>query len=114
MPPRRSSEATATLRGVLVEHARQLVQREGPQALTMRALAEEAGCSIGLPYTVFASREELVAELVRVEFTRLLTRLDAWANEAGEHTVAQNLVRYRAHHARRSAGSRLRPRRRDQ
>lgn len=82
------------MRASLVEHARRLIQRDGARALTMRSLAAEAGCAVGLPYTVFANREALVAELVHVEFHRLLEALDVWGNDVGRRTVGENLVRY--------------------
>ncbi|MGH2444593.1 MAG: TetR/AcrR family transcriptional regulator [Candidatus Limnocylindria bacterium] len=92
--PKRDPEATAELRTSLLTHARRLVERDGARALTMRALATEAGCAIGLPYKVFANREELVAELVLEEFIRLRTELDRWAAGAGGGTVGANLARY--------------------
>lgn len=94
MPVRRSPEATDALRASLVEHASRLVQRDGPHALTMRALADEAGYAVGLPYTVFANREALVAELVQVEFRGMLEALDGWGAAVGRRTVGQNLMRY--------------------
>jgi AcrR family transcriptional regulator len=94
MPPRRTPEATGQLRASLIEHAQRLIQRDGVHALTMRALAAEAGCAVGLPYKVFANREELVAELVHVELRRLRAALDAWVGEAGRRTVGENLGRY--------------------
>lgn len=92
--PKRDPEATAQLRASLLEHARRLVARDGADALTMRALATEAGRAIGLPYKVFASREELVAELVLEEFSALRDELDRWAATAGTRTVGANLARY--------------------
>src|ERR687897_1169978 len=68
MVPRRSVETTEELRASLIEHARRLVAREGPDKLTMRALAAEAGCALGLPYKAFADREDLMVELVRASF----------------------------------------------
>lgn len=92
--PRRNPEASARLRASLLSHARQLVERDGPQALTMRALATKAGSALGLPYKVFANREELVAELVLEEFTDLRADLDRWSAGAGRGTVGGNLARY--------------------
>ena len=46
------------LRSDLVQVAQRIVARDGAAALTMRALAAEAGCAVGLPYKVFASRDE--------------------------------------------------------
>ncbi|HEX6536481.1 MAG TPA: TetR/AcrR family transcriptional regulator [Gemmatimonadaceae bacterium] len=93
-PARRTAESTRTLRASLIDHAQRLVEREGAAALTMRALAAEAGCAVGLPYKVFASREELVAELIYAEYRRLRTAFDALVAGAGTGTVAGNLQRY--------------------
>lgn len=68
--------------------------RDGAAALTMRALAAEAGCAVGLPYKIFASRAELVAELVHAEFVRLRAAFDALVADAGTGTVGDNLGRF--------------------
>jgi AcrR family transcriptional regulator len=93
-PARRSAEASQELRAGLVEAAQRLVGREGPAALTMRSLAAEAGCAVGLPYKVFTSRDELVAEVIVAELVRLRAEFDALVAEAGQRTVAENLGRY--------------------
>jgi AcrR family transcriptional regulator len=92
--PRRTSEATARLRADLIEHARTLVRRDGATALTMRALAAEAGCAVGLPYKVFADRGELVTEVAVSELGDLARRMAAWAAETGTRSVGENLDRY--------------------
>lgn len=94
MPVRRTAEARQELRASLLDHARRLIERDGAAALTMRALAAEAGCAVGLPYKVFSGREEIVAELVGAEFRRLRQEFDAWAASAGTGTVGANLARY--------------------
>jgi AcrR family transcriptional regulator len=58
--PKRSEETARRLRTELLEHARTTVRRDEAAALTMRALAVEAGVSVGLPYKVFADRREIV------------------------------------------------------
>jgi AcrR family transcriptional regulator len=60
----------------------------------MRAVAQEAGCAVGLPYKVFVNREELVLELVAVELGELTRELDGWMASAGERTVGENLDRF--------------------
>ena len=60
----------------------------------MRAIASEAGRAIGLPYKVFANREEIVAELVLEEFVGLRAELDRWTARAGSGTVGGNLAAY--------------------
>jgi AcrR family transcriptional regulator len=93
-PVRRTTEATEALRASLIEVAQRIVARDGASALTMRALAAEAGCAVGLPYKVFANREELVAELISVEFVRLREAFDRLVAQAGTRTIGHNLGRY--------------------
>jgi AcrR family transcriptional regulator len=93
-PARRTAEATQELRASLVKVAQRLVAREGASALTMRALAAEAGVAVGLLYKVFGGRGDLVAELIYVEFVQLRTELDQLAADAGTRTVGDNLGRY--------------------
>jgi AcrR family transcriptional regulator len=90
----RSQVATGELRASLVGHAQRLVAREGPAALTMRALAHEAGCALGLPYKVFADRQELVLELVHASFGDLGRAGDELLGRAGTGSVAGNLARF--------------------
>jgi AcrR family transcriptional regulator len=91
-PPRRSPESSNELRSSLIDHALRLIEREGAEALTMRALAAEADCSVGLPYKVFADRRELVQAILHRELEELdliITELHA---RAGRHTVGANLA----------------------
>jgi AcrR family transcriptional regulator len=91
-PPRRSAGTTDELRASLIGHARQLVSRGGASALTMRALAAQAGCAVGLPYKVFTDRRELVAEVLHAEFVELQSVFDQLAARAGTGTVGGNLA----------------------
>jgi AcrR family transcriptional regulator len=93
-PASRSPQSIEALRSSLLEVARRLVARDGPTALTMRALATEAGCALGLPYKVFTNRNELVAELIRTEFVRLRAAFDDLIASAGTKTVGYHLGRY--------------------
>lgn len=95
-PRRHTPETTAELRSSLIEHARLLIAREGPDSLTMRALAAEAGCALGLPYKVFADRRELVGEILSVELERLVEVGDELVDRAGEGNLAANLAWYAA------------------
>jgi AcrR family transcriptional regulator len=89
---RRTSEMTAALRASLVAHAQRLVAREGAAALTMRALAAEAGCAVGLPYKVFTDRRDLIAELVHTEFVELQSVFDELAARAGTGSIGATLA----------------------
>jgi AcrR family transcriptional regulator len=93
-PARRTEEATRALRADLIGTARGIIERDGATGLTMRSLAAEANCAVGLIYKIFADREELVSELLREEFGQLSAALELWVAEAGERTVADNLARY--------------------
>lgn len=94
MTKRRTSEEVDAIRASLVSAAKVLVRREGANALTMRAVAREAGCALGLPYKFFADREELVLELVAAELAELTSALDAWLQTSGRRSVGANLERY--------------------
>ncbi len=91
-PAKRSAESTAELRTQLIEFALTILQRDGADALTMRALAAEARCAVGLPYKIFADRHELVASILDGEFARLRAAFDVVASRAGTATVAEHLL----------------------
>jgi AcrR family transcriptional regulator len=92
--PKRSEETTRRLRAELLEHARTIVRRDGAAALTMRALAAEAGVSLGLPYKVFADRREIVTEIVRGEITTLRAAAEELVATAGRGVVGDNLTHF--------------------
>lgn len=91
-PPRREPSETDALRRALVDHALELIRRDGADALTMRALATEAGCAVGLPYKVFADRNELVAAILVAEFERIESARDELVRRAGTGAVGRNLA----------------------
>jgi AcrR family transcriptional regulator len=95
-PAKRSVETTEQLRSSLIEHARRLIARDGAAALTMRALATEAGCAVGLPYKVFADRREIVAAIVHTELDKLRVACDELIERAGGETVGGNLAWFAA------------------
>jgi AcrR family transcriptional regulator len=91
-PRRRTAEATEDLRASLVRVALDIVERNGPAALTMRSLATAAGCSVGLPYKVFTDRADLVAAVIALEFARVRAALEDVVAAAGTGTVGGNLA----------------------
>jgi AcrR family transcriptional regulator len=93
-PARRSADATSALREALVGHALRIVHRDGANALTMRALAAEADCAVGLPYKVFGGRGELVTAVLTEQFRELGEALEEVVAAAGTGTVGDNLVRF--------------------
>jgi AcrR family transcriptional regulator len=92
--PKRSEETTRGLRAELLEHARTIVRRDGSAALTMRALAAEAGVSLGLPYKIFTDRREIVTEIVRGEINTLRAASGELVAVAGRGTVGDNLTHF--------------------
>ncbi|SFB40485.1 transcriptional regulator, TetR family [Nocardioides alpinus] len=59
MPDKRTSKATQT-RATIVDAAMTLFRAGGYDATTMRAIADEAGVSLGNAYYYFSGKEELV------------------------------------------------------
>ncbi|MBY8872033.1 TetR/AcrR family transcriptional regulator [Micromonospora sp. PLK6-60] len=94
MSQRRTSAEIEQTRTALAAAARRIVRRSGAKSLTMRALAREANCAVGLPYKVFANRDELILQLVVEELVRLSKEFDEWVSSAGRHTVGENLDRF--------------------
>ena len=95
-PARRAPEATAERRAELAAAARDIVARAGPGGLTMRSLAAEAGCSVGLVYKVFHDRADLVAAVIAAEYVRLTQGFDALVDAAGTGTIGDNLAAWAA------------------
>ncbi|HEX2361410.1 MAG TPA: TetR/AcrR family transcriptional regulator [Jiangellaceae bacterium] len=67
----------AALRRLLLDTASTLLEREGPDALTMRRIASEAGCSTTVLYTMFGGKTGIAEDLWREGFERLTATLDA-------------------------------------
>ncbi|MEP6625592.1 MAG: helix-turn-helix domain-containing protein [Acidimicrobiia bacterium] len=67
----RSGRRTGLERDDIVAAALDLVEREGPAALTMRRLATELDVGTPTIYWHVASRDELVAEVIRLQSSRL-------------------------------------------
>src|SRR5580658_11275763 len=59
------------LRRALMESADAILEREGPNALSLRAVAREAGVSPAAPYHHFKDKDELLGAIAREGFARL-------------------------------------------
>jgi len=68
-PPKRA--AKSDLRCRLLDHAGKLLLREGPDGISLRKLASEAGTSTMSVYTLFGSKEGLRIALFEEGFDRL-------------------------------------------
>ena len=74
--PREHNEAT---RAALLSAAEHLVAAGGPDALSVRAIAEEVGTTTRAVYSVFGSKEGLVAALAQRAFELIAAGLDELA-----------------------------------
>lgn len=70
-PATRSGRRTGLDRGDVVAAALDLVERDGAAALTMRALATELDVGTPTIYWHVGSRDELVAEVIRLQSERM-------------------------------------------
>ncbi|WP_405140528.1 TetR/AcrR family transcriptional regulator [Sphaerisporangium sp. NBC_01403] len=65
------------LRGRLINVAGELLLTDGPDSLTVRRIATEAGCSTTVVYTMFGNKEGLAEALYLEGFERFRRRLAA-------------------------------------
>jgi AcrR family transcriptional regulator len=80
-------------RDQLFEAAERVLVREGPNALTSRAVTLEAGCAKGVLHRHFADFDAFLAELVRDRISWLEKEAAVLRMSAGTATVAGNLTR---------------------
>jgi AcrR family transcriptional regulator len=79
-------------RGQLFDAAERVLLRDGPHALTSRAVTTEAGCAKGVLHKHFADFDAFLAELVADRIARIGTQAVALCESAGTGTVAGNLT----------------------
>jgi len=82
-PRKRTRLSPAARRGQILDEAARLILEEGLHAVSMERLARDVGISKGLVYNYFATRDALLAELLRREQTELRDRGMARALQAG-------------------------------
>jgi AcrR family transcriptional regulator len=78
-------------RGQLFDAAERVLLRDGPGALTSRAVTAEAGVAKGVLHRHFADFDEFLAELTLGRVTQIDARAAALRASAGTSTVADNL-----------------------
>lgn len=84
-PYRRAQAAgQEALRRTVLDAASALLVAEGPQALTMRRVSGEIGCSTTVLYTMFGGKDGLAEALYREGFARLRRRLVQAVEAAGD------------------------------
>lgn len=80
------------VREQLFAAAERVLRRDGPGALTSRAVTAEAGCAKGVLHKHFADFDQFIAELVHDRVTRLDIHAVGLRAAAGTATVADNLT----------------------
>ncbi len=80
------------VREQLFDAAERVLLRDGPNALTSRAVTEETGCAKGVLHRHFADFDAFLAELVLARVDRIEHQAAALRESAGTSTVAGNLT----------------------
>ncbi len=84
--------AIADVQGQLFDAAERLLLRDGPNALTNRAVTGEAGCSNGVLHKHFADFGTFLAEFVLDRMGRVGDQAAALHRAAGTRAVTDNLT----------------------
>ena len=84
--------AIRDVREQLFDAAERVLLRDGPSALTSRAVTAEAGCAKGVLHRHFADFDAFLAELVLDRIGQIETQAAALRESAGTGTVAGNLT----------------------
>jgi AcrR family transcriptional regulator len=84
--------AMRDVREQLFDAAERVLLRDGPNALTSRAVTTEAGCAKGVLHRHFADFDAFLTDLVLDRATQLETEATALRESAGTGTVAGNLT----------------------
>ncbi|MGC4955187.1 TetR/AcrR family transcriptional regulator [Actinomadura citrea] len=84
--------AMRDVRGRLFDAAERVLLRDGPSALTSRAVTEEAGCAKGVLHRHFTDFDAFLAEFVLDRVDRMDAEAAALRDAAGTGTVVGNLA----------------------
>jgi AcrR family transcriptional regulator len=83
--------------GQLVEVATRMLQRSGFEAMSMQALASEAGVSVGLIYRYFRSKEDVLVAIVTDVLAEFARRVPQAMSAAGDDPVERLAAGFRAY-----------------
>lgn len=79
-------------RAQLFDAAERVMVRDGPSALTSRAVTNEAGCAKGVLHRHFADLDDFLAELVLDRIAAIESQSHSLRQSAGTGTVTDNLT----------------------
>ncbi len=84
--------ALRDVREQLFGAAERILLRDGPDALTSRAVTTEAGCAKGVLHRHFTDFDDFLVELVQDRIVRIRLQADMLYGAAGRGTVVGNLA----------------------
>nr|WP_203614046.1 TetR/AcrR family transcriptional regulator [Streptomyces rochei] len=76
----------------MFDAAERVLLRDGPDALTSRAVTDEAGCAKGVLHRYFSDFDAFLTDLVLDRAAQLETQASALRESAGTGTVTDNLT----------------------
>jgi len=82
------------LRRALLEAAMVIIERDGPNALTLRAVARQAGVSPAAPYHHFKDKSELLFAVAKEGFHRLKAAMGAVVTPISTHAMGVAYVEF--------------------
>lgn len=88
---------TGWRRGQLLDAAARLMERDGFHSVTMQALADEAGVSVGLIYKYFGNKEDLLLAVIVNVLDAFAERVPAAIAAAGADPVDRIVAGFRAY-----------------
>jgi AcrR family transcriptional regulator len=88
-PRVKTSYHHGNLRHDLVAAALEIINRRGPEGLTLRAVAKRLGVTPAAPYRHFTSKEALLAAVASEGFTKLLETCQAALAQVGADPLAR-------------------------
>jgi AcrR family transcriptional regulator len=81
----------------LLEAAARLMERDGSQAVSMQAVAAEAGVSVGLIYRYFGGKDDLLLAVIVSVLDSFAARVPAAIEAAGDDAVHQLAAAFRSY-----------------
>jgi AcrR family transcriptional regulator len=96
-PDQAARQARAASRSAqLLSATARLMERDGSQAVSMQAIAEEAGVSVGLIYRYFGGKEDLLFAVISDVLSAFATEVPIAVSQAGDDPVERLAAAFRA------------------